>query len=305
MVGLLIPFGVDRSSHAIIEPEDASRGRACNCLCPGCHAPLLSRHPKEHRIHFAHDSKHPEAKPEQECPFSSAVAIAMMAREICSELIDKNILLPALEYTHCFDCCGEYVDFIATKQKTLRISDAQKKIVFGDLTFDLELSFGNAKILVELFHKGKPKQRLHNKKAFLGEKRGVLAINCDSFDSGVFAENKQLRFSSAVRHFILTNGLRSWVFHPRHESMFASMISSHQCQPETERWDDFEGFDEPTEVLQSEPKPREYARPVSVKLPSFEPKGYRCAMCNNEWLKKVAGPPVCPHCNTHLYAVSV
>ncbi len=73
MTGLLIPFGLDRNTRDIVEPEDAARGRACNCICPGCAAPLLSRHPKENRIHFAHDSKHPEAKPEEECPFSSAV----------------------------------------------------------------------------------------------------------------------------------------------------------------------------------------------------------------------------------------
>ncbi|MCP4488613.1 MAG: hypothetical protein GY820_15065 [Gammaproteobacteria bacterium] len=44
MSELLIPFGIHRHSGDIVEPEDAPKGRACNCLCPGCKAPLLSRH---------------------------------------------------------------------------------------------------------------------------------------------------------------------------------------------------------------------------------------------------------------------
>lgn len=75
---LLIPFGVDAASGLIVEPEDAERGQACNCVCPGCKAPLLSKHSVDRRRHFSHDSSRFDAKPIEKCPFNSAVAVAII-----------------------------------------------------------------------------------------------------------------------------------------------------------------------------------------------------------------------------------
>ncbi len=173
MSGLLIPFGLDRTTNAIIEPEDAARGRACNSICPGCKAPLLSRHPKEHRVHFAHDSKHRDAKPEEECPFSSAVAIAMMARELADRIIGKKFLIPEYDYRHHFNCCGDVKDISVTTQKILTVAGASKKPACGDQVFDLELRFGEAKIFIDLFYRGRPIQHILNEEDFTKEKSGV------------------------------------------------------------------------------------------------------------------------------------
>lgn len=303
MTGLLIPFGLDRNTKEIVEPEDAARGRACNCICPGCQAPLLSRHPKENRIHFAHDSKHPEAKPEEECPFSSAVAIAMMARELAESLSGQLFQIPDYEHEYCFDCCGDFEVLKVTEQKCLTITSASKKPQCAGQTFDLELSFGEAKILVDLFYKGKLPQLVEDTEAFAEEKSGVLAISCDTFDVSALAENKNLRFSDAVQRFILESGYRYWSFHPRQLSIISKSLHSHQCQTSTwESASDFEDdpeFDVDDEIFEHAPKTD------SQPLPAFEPKQYRCALCQENWLQKEAGAPTCPKCNTHLFSIGV
>lgn len=305
MTNLLIPFGLDRTTNAIIEPEDAARGRACNCICPGCHAPLLSRHPKEHRVHFAHDSKHPDAKPEEECPFSSAVAIAMMARELADTLTGKTFLIPDYYYRFYFECCGDTKEHLVTETKSLTITSARKKPSYDGQIFDLELGFGEAKILIDLFYKGKPIQSVENKNVFTEGKSGVLAISCDTFDIRSLATDKVLRFSDAVMAFLLESGFRRWSFHPRQIPMSAKLKSSHLCHPSNKRWIDAAGFEDDSESYSEgeypDPAPVIETKPLSV----FEPKHYRCAMCQETWLQKKAGAPTCPKCKTHLFSTCV
>ncbi|SMF38517.1 hypothetical protein SAMN02745866_02444 [Alteromonadaceae bacterium Bs31] len=305
MTGLLIPFGLDRNTTEIVEPEDAARGRACNCICPGCQAPLLSRHPKENRIHFAHDSKHPDAKPEEECPFSSAVAIAMMARELAGSLSGKLFEIPDYKYEYYFDCCGDIEELLVTEQKRLAIKGVRKKPQYAGQIFDLELSFGEAKILVDLFYKGKPPQLVENTKAFAEGKSGVLAISCDTFDVSALAENKNVRFSDAVLGFLLETGFRRWSFHPRQLTLIAKLENSHQCQPSINAWEGASDFEDDSECESDdeyfEPAPKIDLQP----LPAFEPKQYRCAMCQETWLQKEERAPTCPKCNTHLFSVGV
>ncbi|WP_028877630.1 hypothetical protein [Teredinibacter turnerae] len=305
MTGLLIPFGLDRDTKEIVEPEDAARGRACNCICPGCQAPLLSRHPKDNRIHFAHDSKHPEAKPEEECPFSSAVAIAMMARELVESLPGKLFEIRDYEYEYYFECCSDIESVWVTEQKCLTIASARKKPQCAGQTFDLELCFGEAKILVDLFYKGKPPQLVENADVFAEGKPGVLAISCDTFDMSALAENKGTRFSDAVMGFLLKTGFRRWSFHPRQLSLIDKLTESHQCQPSITAWEISGDFEDDSEFAfddeYKEPAPKIDSQP----LPEFEPKQYRCAMCKETWLQKEAGAPTCPKCNTHLFSIDV
>lgn len=305
MTGLLIPFGLDRNTRDIVEPEDAARGCACNCIYPGCQAPLLSHHPKENRIHFAHDSKHPEAKPEEECPFSSAVAIAMMARELVGSLPGKLFEIPDYEYEYSFDCCGAIEELLVTEQKRLTITSARKKPSSAGQTFDLELSFGEAKILVDLFYKGKPPQLVENTEVFAEGKSGMLAISCDTFDVSALAENKNIRFSDAVLEFLLKTAFRRWSFHPRQLTLTAKLADSHRCQPAVKAWVDLSDFEGDSEFSFNdecfEPAPKIDPQP----LPVFEPTQYRCAMCKETWLQKEAGAPICPKCNTHLFSIGV
>lgn len=325
MTALRIPFGLDRTTKAIIEPEDAARGRACNCICPGCLAPLLSRHPKEHRIHFAHDSKHPEAKPEEECPFSSAVAIAMMARELVAVLPGQEFAVPDYHFVHHFACCDQSKMLRVAGHKGLTIASAHKKPVCAGQTFDLELGFGEARILVELFYKGKPLRHVVDNAAFAEAKAGVLGINCDSFDMGFLANNKRMRFSDAVLAFLLASGVREWCFHPRQLTLVFELEAAHQCPPVRtfhaqsrylgKKPRDFDRTLRDVDITRRNvdfspgvPARNAYRGPDPVAeepQPVFEPKPYRCGMCQETWLQTTAGAPTCPNCKTHLYSMVV
>jgi len=243
--------------------------------------------------------------PKRNAPFSSAVAIAMMARESADSLPGKVFKIPYYEYEYYFDCCGVIEDLLVTEQKRLTITSARTKPSCAGQTFDLELGFGEAKILVDLFYKGKPPQLVENTEVFAEKKSGVLAISCDKFDVSALVENKNLRFSDAVQVFLLKHGFRRWSFHPRQLSMIAKLADSHQCQTSVSTWASASDYKNDSELSSGDaylkPTPKIDPKP----LPAFEPKHYRCTMCQETWLQKRAGAPTCPKCNTHLFSACV
>lgn len=306
MNSLLIPFGLDRATGDIIEPEDADKGRACNCICPGCHAPLLSRHPKEKRIHFAHDSKHPDAKPDEECPFSSAVAVAMMVRELAGRFSGKSFFIPEYSVRHRFKCCGDLREIVITNKKSLKINSAIKKPNCVGRTFDLELGLGEAKIFVDLFYKGKPEQYISKGEVFAEEKSGILAINCDTFDLGSYVKDKRLRFSEAVLVFLLEAGFRKWIFHPRQSTSLEKEITSHQCRASNNPWEEPVSNDQGDMLLNEVVEYLENTQTHTIEsIVSFKPRQYRCVICNIVWLQEKPGAPICPKCETHMYSVKI
>jgi hypothetical protein len=228
MSDLLIPFGIHRDTGTIVEPEDAPKGRACDCLCPGCKAPLLSRHPKEKRYHFAHDSHHENAKPDEECPFSSAVAVAMMVRKIGEETKGRVINTPPLLWMNTFDCCGESKFVEVTRGASNVIDNVHVNAkVFGHHV-DIVLEIRGYRILVDLVYEGKPS-------IFIDEERlqansaALLELDCDSFSMSALKSNRSLRFSESALVFLLGDGVRGWRFHPKIASASRKARELHRC----------------------------------------------------------------------------
>lgn len=298
MSELLIPFGIHRESGAIVEPEDAPKGRACNCLCPGCKAPLLSRHPKVNRYHFAHDSRHELAKPEQECPFSSPVAVAMMVRELADSLTGQFIHTPDYPILLKHPCCDKRNDWVqisssASVKIAQSIADAEQ--------FDLKLTVGGYPILIDLVYKGKPATAFDEAK-LQAAKAGVLALDCGSFSMPLFRKGRAGRFSEAVTEFVLGLGERKWRYHPRQAAKIKAARESHECR---------RGFN-PVSIREpyTYPEPAVRARvvhhkPEKPKLSPeklLEPKKYHCVLCDRDWMQHFTGLPVCPGCQSHLCA---
>jgi len=293
MSELLIPFGVHRVTGEVLEPEDAPKGRACNCLCPGCKAPLLSRHPKEKRYHFAHDSRHKNAKPEEECPFNSAVAVAMMVRELSGQLSGKNLETPTFEVMIRYTCCGIQDCVSVSQGATNTIDNAQASASAFGHHVDLLLQVGGYPILVDLVYKGKLPIDLDQGK-LQDNKAALMTLNCDSFSISSLKNDRNLRFSEAVLAFVLREGFREWVFHPKTAPVLDRARQNHRCfkyepgrfAPEQSRCQ--------TSVLENMKKP-----PVDVKRASAR---YRCLMCNVEWLHDFSHGLGCPKCQSHLFA---
>jgi hypothetical protein len=305
MTDLLIPFGISNRTNKIIEPDDAERGRACDCRCPGCDTPLLSRHPKDERmrIHFAHDSRHPEAVSSviEECPFNSQLAIALMARHVAEQLSGALIRLPAMYTSVSYgDCIHEgYVK--VTNETDLTIDNAFIEVDKFGSTFDLKLQFGDHRILVWLKYNDRPVPLLtENDKSELGSV-GVLCIDIDTFDQKSFATEKK-RFSKAVIEFLLSSGQREWIYHPKTKLVIEAEKQKHNCSWESsvtrarrdiETSDEFDLIDEAVvSFSRNTPKPPEAPKPAP----------YQCVMCKAKWTHAVPGSPECPRGCGHLYA---
>jgi hypothetical protein len=267
---LLIPFGYDKNTGAIVEPEDAERGRACNCICPGCRAPLLSRHPKVKRAHFAHDSKNKTENPSDDCPFSSAVAIAMMARNLVDEYAEKSLSTPRHSVMYSYECCGKTDEIIVSLGATNTIDSAESNVSLAGQHVDLKFVIAGYPIYIDLVYAGKhpvsvPDEVLQKNKA------GLLRLYCSFFSTSDFSNNRDMRFSEAVLNFVLVNGFKDWVFHPREASCLHHAVSDHQCRK-------------------------------SNNLAYGSSRKFQCVCCGLAWEKAFSQPFVCPECNaTHLY----
>lgn len=292
MSELLIPFGLHRETGEIIEPEDAPKGRACSCLCPGCKAPLLSRHPQVKRYHFAHDSRHQDAKPEEECPFSSAVAVAMMVRELTPQLVGKILETPSLELTEHYSCCGKS-DFLQVSHGARNTTDnAQANVnAFGHRA-DLMFEVVGYPILLDLVYKGKP-SILADKGKLQSNKAALLTLDCDSFSISSLKSDRNLRFSEAVLAFVLQDGLRVWAFHPKTASVLQRARRDHQCPKP-----------EPYRRLPGQKDHHPAAGPIEHRQQKVkrEPARYHCYICNVEWVHDFNQRFGCPRCQSHLYA---
>ncbi len=301
MSELLIPFGIHRESGDIVEPEDAAKGRACDCLCPGCKAPLLSRHPRVNRYHFAHDSKHESAKPEQTCPFSSTVAVAMMIRHLAPKLTGQVIQTPTYRLPLQFDCCLSYSPPVLISQSAKVVID-QASANYSDksLHFDLCLKVGDYTILVDLVYKGKPSVTLQAAK-LNAARAGVLELDCGRFSIASLKADRSRRFSEAVIDFVLKDSFRVWRYHPRQDAMLNTAREKHRCRPRQK-------MHYPDQSLRSVAGHKKYrakdrVRQKPVEKPVEKPvivASYFCVLCNAEWVHWSNQAMECPGCHSHL-----
>lgn len=297
MSELLIPFGIHKENNRIVEPEDATKGRACNCICPGCKAPLLARHPKVNRDHFAHDSKHKDAKPEEECPFSSAVAVAMMAREIAPQLQERELITPYYDYDVFFECCLNKVTTVhISKPVSVCIDEVYVNVRTRSHHFDFKLMVSGYPIYVDLIYKGKPAVPLVETE-LSEEKAGVLSIDCDFFLTHWDRRERNQRFSEGVIAFILKWGVRSWHFHPRQTAKIRVARELHKCSY---------GYDPDTMTVFREPNEVEPNQPVVslCQKENIRTKGtpQYCVMCQQEWEYRSSESNKCPGCGTHIFS---
>ena len=301
MSELLIPFGIHRESGDMVEPEDAPKGRSCNCLCPGCKAPLLSRHPKINRYHFAHDSRHELAKPEQECPFSSPVAVAMMVRELADSLTGQFIHTPDYQVLLKHPCCDKRHDWVQISNSTsVKIAQSSANAE----QFDVKLTVGGYPILIDLVYKGKPATAL-DEANLQAAKAGVLALDCDSFSMPLFRKGRSGRFSEAVTEFVLGAGGRKWRYHPRQAAKIKVARESHQCRRGFNPVSIREPYNYPEPAARARVVHRKPERPQLSPEKLLEPKKYNCVHCDRDWMQHFTGPPSCPGCHSHLYAREV
>src|SRR5437879_7939482 len=88
-VGHYIPFGV-RPDGSLIDPFSAERGLACNCVCPGCRQPLMTRKGEIRVHHFSHVGDH-------SCSNGQTSALLLAAKQVLQT--HRRIEMPELVVT--------------------------------------------------------------------------------------------------------------------------------------------------------------------------------------------------------------
>ncbi|MCP3687441.1 MAG: hypothetical protein GY784_03420 [Gammaproteobacteria bacterium] len=301
MSELLIPFGIHRHSGDIVEPEDARKGRDCDCLCPGCKTPLLSRHPKVKRYHFAHDSRHELAKPEAVCPFNSALAVALMVKNIAPSLTGQLIGTPGYRLPLDFDCCWEKTRYIPISRGSMVHIDAiEVSASFKAHRFDLLVTTGNYSILIDLLYKGKSAASMPLSELTASDP-GILELDCDSFSIASLKADRSKRFSTAVSDFVLKKGSRTWRYHPRQQAVLQLARDKHRCHPRNK----IVSHKAPvSNSLKSDYSSWETTVPAKPEIPQppVVSKAYYCVRCESDWVHRSDQEFECPKCNTHLFS---
>lgn len=85
MVKLKIPFGL--RDGLLLAAADVPNGLSCGCLCPGCGARLIAKHPKEKVAHFAHHAA-------EACSSGYESALHLAAKQVL--LQHREIFVPSI-----------------------------------------------------------------------------------------------------------------------------------------------------------------------------------------------------------------
>jgi len=80
-----VPFG--QKGGRMVTPAEVESGRACNCTCPGCNAPLIAKKGEQNIWHFSHDGL--------ACSIGAETALHLMAKQILAD--ERSVQLPAVE----------------------------------------------------------------------------------------------------------------------------------------------------------------------------------------------------------------
>lgn len=275
---LLIPFGIHRDTHALIDPEYALSGRLCNCICPGCGSPLIGVHSTTKRKHFAHDSRNELYNPLKECDLSPQVALAMMIRHKAIESVGEAFDLPSLviNYDGYFACgCPAYIHREVTPERTITIDQIERFTINEGHTYDLRLQVDGKFIYIVLQYDTKDDKEDIDLTPYYESKSGLLAIDCeqlvhvisDMYESGD-------SYGDGVKLLFLKNVAKHWICHPRAKAIVDGYIASHSC-----------GFGSALT------KSNHTGTSVTAS----------CAMCSGIWKHKPGDSLNCPSCNTHLY----
>ena len=127
-----IPVAYSRDDlNRLLDVTDVPSGKACNCVCPSCKAPLIARHcTGERESHFAHDPAFENEYNYSECALSYYVALKLMLKQILATA--DEICLPDFFIDEPY--CGEKVE--VTKARTLKFD----KIEIDKMGFDALIS---------------------------------------------------------------------------------------------------------------------------------------------------------------------
>lgn len=137
-----IPFGL--RDGRLFQPDEVSRGLACNCVCPGCGSKLVAHHGDKKVKHFVHYST-------AGCANGFESAIHKAAKQAL--LQSKQILVPPIHASKFLFDRGlniEVSERQSIAERFIAIEDVEVEKDMGSVVPDLVISGLGKKLFVEI-----------------------------------------------------------------------------------------------------------------------------------------------------------
>lgn len=201
MSALLLPFAKQIADGRLVSPEDVVRGLSCNCVCPACHRPVLSKQGTEKVWHFAHAHA-------CECSGAYEISVHELAKQLIRER--KLLLLPRLEVTcTAVDAFGTRLTERETiyEAKVANLDECRTDKKLNNVTADIWGKLKGREILAEVtvFHRLMPEKR---------ERLIATGVPSVEINLSEFKTRQATRELVEEAVFVETMN-RTWIFHPR------------------------------------------------------------------------------------------
>jgi hypothetical protein len=138
------PFGVDRTNR-VVHISDVERGRACDCTCPGCGAPLIAAKGAVQKHHFKHAV-------ELDCEGAAESAIHRAAKQMLRERKQLNLPEHRIEAAF-FDSRGVRhceAEMVVRPGKVAVFDSVEEEVGLHGMRADLLAIEGNRPLIIEI-----------------------------------------------------------------------------------------------------------------------------------------------------------
>ncbi|MDX8399941.1 MAG: competence protein CoiA family protein, partial [Gallionellaceae bacterium] len=230
MSALLLPFARRLSDGKLVSPDEVKRGRACNCVCPGCEDAVLAKQGTERVWHFAHAEG-------EKCAQGYEASIHELAKQMLRQRMD--ILLPALIATasefDAYDRLLEEREFVR-RCRPVTLEKCQTGVNLNGIHVDAVGLRDGHQILIEItvFHRLMPDKRAR----LIETKIPSMQINLEQF--------KSMQASRALleRAIFEDESIRQWIYHPKYEPALekAQAMLDKRLQESKARWESDEAL---------------------------------------------------------------
>lgn len=203
MTALLLPFATRLSDGKLVSPDEVERGRACQCVCPGCNVEVIAKQGTERMWHFAH------AKGEK-CVEGYEVSIHELAKQMLRQRME--LLLPSLTAKMSdIDAYGQLLEeqVPVLESCLVKLEACKTGEYLGGVNVDAIGLLKGHKILIEVtvFHRLMP-----DKLARLAQTEiPSMQINLEQFQS------RQANRSLLEKAIFEDENIRRWIYHPKLE----------------------------------------------------------------------------------------
>lgn len=225
MTALLLPFAKRISNGELVSPDEVERGRACNCVCPGCNSEVLAKQGTEREWHFAH------AKGEK-CAEGYEVSIHELAKQLLRQ--HKELLLPSLKASvSARDAFGFLLEVRepVLQSRLVKLDECKTGVSRGGVNVDAIGVRDGREILVEVtvFHRLMPDKR----DRLIATKIPSFQIDLEQFKS------MQASRDTLEKALFENENIRRWIYHPKLDQAIevAQKKLDEQLQESKARWE--------------------------------------------------------------------